>query len=82
MVFVSVRGITQILIGRFSMKVACLFDVYLLVSFHSMTKNLHYFKNVSVTKSIRSNYVIEFRRRWLKKPTHGKESFLEDIEGS
>ena len=40
---------------------ACLlFDVYLLVPFHSMTKDLRYIRNVLVTKFIRNSNVAEF----------------------
>ena len=45
---VSDRDSTIILIDRSVMEPACLFDTCLLVPFHSMTKNLCYYRNFSV----------------------------------
>ena len=72
MAFVNHRGITPILIGRSAIQLFAYF-----VSFHSMTLNLLYLRNVSVTKFMRSKIktssllIVQLKLKCLlKKPTH------------
>ena len=58
--FVSHRGIALILIGWSEIQQVCFLDVNLCVPFQSMTQNLLYLSNVSVTKFLRRNNVVEF----------------------
>ena len=54
------RGMAFILIDWSAIQQGCFFDVNLCVPVHSMTKKLHYLRNVSLTKTLRSNNVVEF----------------------
>ena len=58
--FVSRRGMTFILIGRSVIQQFCFFDVNLCIPIHSMTYKLCYLSNVSVTKTLLSNNVVNF----------------------
>ena len=53
--FVSRSGIAFILIGRSVVQQACIFDV------NSMPLKIHYLRNVSVAKTLRSNNVVQLR---------------------
>ena len=60
MKLVSHRGMAFILIGWSAIQLVCFFDVILCVPVHAMPKKLRYFSNVSLTKTLRSNDVVEF----------------------
>ena len=57
---VSHRGIAFILTGRSVIQQVCFYDVNQCVPVHSMTKKIRYLRNVSVTKTLQSNNVVEF----------------------
>ena len=60
--FASHRGITFILIGRSAIQLVCLFEVISVGTLHSLAKISVTFRDISVslTKSIRSDSVVEF----------------------
>ena len=54
------REITLLLVSRSAIQLVCLFDVKLLVLFHSVTKNLRYLRHFSMIKFIPSSNIVMF----------------------